>query len=114
MPDVTTWEISELAAPSDSGYYYYSPDIMREKHLDRIIPKAGYISQYNSTDFNPLRNVDNWHRDPKTFDMMTWMSETFINLLVRLFCKWSVLRAKPLYYVLPHRFFFLRLIAVIT
>jgi|GEM_PF-926098 len=75
MPDVTTWEYKNWLAPTDSGTIIIPPDIMRENLWIALSRRPDFISQYNSTSFNPLRTVDNWHRDPKTFEMMGWMAE---------------------------------------
>lgn len=75
MPDITTWYYKNWIAPSDSGTIIIPPDIMRENIWIALSRRPDMISQYNSTTLNPLREVDNFHRDPKTFEMMTWMSE---------------------------------------
>lgn len=75
MPDVTTWEYGNWLAPTDSGIIIIPPDIMRENIWIALSRRPDFMSQFISINFDPLRPVDNWHRDPKTFEMMTWMSE---------------------------------------
>jgi hypothetical protein len=75
MPDVTTWEYQNWLAPSDSGIIIMPPDILRENLWIALSRRPDFLCHYNSTSLNPMRNVDPWHRDPKTFEMMTWMSE---------------------------------------
>jgi len=75
MPDVTTWEYQNWLAPSDSGVIIMPPDILRENLWIALSGRPDLLCHYNSTSLNPLRDVDNWHRDPATFEMMKWMSD---------------------------------------
>jgi hypothetical protein len=75
MPDITTYEYQNWLAPTDSGVIIIPPDILRENCWIALSGRPDIMCHYNSTSLNPLRKADNWHRDPKTFEMMAWMSE---------------------------------------
>ncbi len=75
MPDITVWEYQNWLAPTDSGVVLMPPHILRENCWIALSRRPDILCHYIPTNFNPLKDVDTFHRDPKSFEMMTWMSE---------------------------------------
>ena len=75
MPDITTWEYQNWLAPTDSGVVIIPRHILRENCWIALSRRPNIICHYIAGRFNPLRPYDTWRRDPRTFEMMTWMSE---------------------------------------
>jgi len=75
MPDMTTWEYQNWLAPTDSGVVIIPEHILRENCWIALSRRPDIICHYISSSFNPRKEKDPWHRDPKTFEMMMWMSE---------------------------------------
>lgn len=75
MPDITVWEYQNWLAPTDSGVVIMPPHILRENCWIALSRRPDIICHYIPTNFNPLKEIDAFHRDPKSFEMMTWMSE---------------------------------------
>ena len=75
MPDITVWEYENWLAPTDSGVVIMPPHILRENCWIALSRRPDIICHYIPTDFNPQKDIDGFHRDPKSFEMMAWMSE---------------------------------------
>ena len=75
MPDMTTWEYQNWLALTDSGVVFIPPHILRENCWIALSRRPDIVCHYISSLHNPTKEVDTWRRDPRSFEMMTWMSE---------------------------------------
>ncbi len=75
IPSVTLWEYENWLAPTDSGTVIIPVDVFKENNWLALSYRPDALLNYIPGTFLPTIDIDSFHRDNKTFEAMTWMSE---------------------------------------
>lgn len=75
IPSITLWEYENWLAPTDSGTVIIPADIFKENNWIALSRRPDMLLNYIPGPFLPTIDIDPFHRDVKTFQAMTWMSE---------------------------------------
>ncbi len=75
IPSVTLWEYENWLAPTDSGTVIIPVDVFKENNWLALSYRPDALLNYVPGPFLPTIDIDSFHRDNKTFEAMTWMSE---------------------------------------
>ena len=75
IPSITLWEYENWLAPTDSGTVVIPPDIFKENNWIALSRRPDMLLNYIPGPMLPTIDIDPFHRDVKTFEAMTWMSE---------------------------------------
>jgi len=75
IPSITLWEYENWLAPTDSGTVVIPPDIFKENNWIALSRRPDMLLNYIPGPMLPTIDIDAFHRDVKTFEAMTWMSE---------------------------------------